>query len=38
MEHPDGGREVEFRAELPADLQRLRQSMSTESTQFDRKR
>ena len=38
MEHPDGGREVEFRAELPADLQRLRQSLSTESTQFDRKR
>jgi len=38
MEHPDGGGEVEFRAELPADLQRLRQSLSTESTQFDRKR
>ncbi|HET9916257.1 MAG TPA: RluA family pseudouridine synthase [Candidatus Binatia bacterium] len=38
MEHPDGGREVEFRAELPADLQPLRQSLSTESTQFDRKR
>jgi 23S rRNA pseudouridine1911/1915/1917 synthase len=38
MEHPDGGNEVEFRAELPADLQRLRQSLSTESTQFDRKR
>jgi 23S rRNA pseudouridine1911/1915/1917 synthase len=38
MEHPDGGREVEFRAELPADLQRLRQSLSTESTQFDRKK
>ncbi len=38
MEHPDGGREVEFRAELPADLQCLRQSLRTESTQFDRKK
>ncbi len=38
MEHPDGGGEVEFRAELPADLQRLRQGLCTESTQFDRKR
>jgi 23S rRNA pseudouridine1911/1915/1917 synthase len=38
MEHPDGGDEVEFRAELPEDLQRLRRSLSTESTQLDRKR
>ena len=38
MEHPVGGDEVEFRSELPADLQRLRQSLSTESAQFDRKR
>jgi 23S rRNA pseudouridine1911/1915/1917 synthase len=37
MGHPDGGGEVEFRAELPADLQRLRQGLRTESTQFDRK-
>ena len=38
MEHPAGGRELAFRAELPADLGRLRRSLSTESTQFDRGR
>ena len=38
MEHPVGGRELEFRAELPADLERLRQGLRTESAQFDRKR
>ena len=37
VEHPVGGQKLEFRAELPADLARLRQSLSTESAQFDRK-
>ncbi len=38
MEHPVGGHELEFRAELPPDLARLRQGLRTESAQFDRKR
>lgn len=38
MEHPVGGRKLEFRADLPADLARLRQGLRTEPAQFDRKR
>ncbi len=38
MEHPVGGKELEFRAELPADMARLRHSLSVESAAVDRER